>query len=86
MPKRDLHPITVVQDRYSGAYAGGEWPAIARSDKLENGAYRIVRCGENGPYGDDSEAGLFWSDPPAWIASGHLPDKAIKNLREQQTK
>jgi hypothetical protein len=82
MAERDLYPIAVVQDRYGGAYSKGAWLAIARSDKLENGAHRIVRCMEDGPYGDDTDAAMFWSDPPDWIAAGGTPDEAIENLRE----
>jgi hypothetical protein len=83
MSRRDLYPVAVVEDRYGGAYSKGKWLAIAESNKLENGAYRIVRCLEDGPHGDDTEAAMFWSDPPGWIASGSTPDEAIKNLREQ---
>lgn len=83
MGKLDLYPIAVVQDRYGGVYSHGAWLAVARSNHLENGAYRIVRCLEDGPHGDDSDAALFWSDPPDWIAAGGSPDEAINNLQEK---
>ena len=80
---RDLFPIAVLQDRYGGAYSRGAWLAIACSNKLENGAYRIIRCMEGGPHGDDSEAGISWSDPLSWIAVGNTPEEAIQNLRQR---
>lgn len=81
----DLYPIAVIEDRYRGVYSKGEWLAIGQSDRLEEGAYRVVRCLQDGPHGDDSEAALFWSDPPGWIASGRTPDEAIRNLRQRQS-
>lgn len=83
MSGRDLYPIAVVEDRYGGVYSKGKWLAIAESNKLETGAYRIVRCLDGGPHGDDTDAAMFWSDPPRWIASGNTRDHAIENLREQ---
>jgi hypothetical protein len=76
----DTWPITIVQDRYSGVYSGGRWLAIAAADRLENGCYRIVRCLENGPFGDDVEARSFWENPPNWIAVGDSPDAALHAL------
>jgi hypothetical protein len=66
----DTYPIAVIEDRYQGTYSNGKWLAISCADYLENGAYRVVRCLEDGPHGDDTEAQMFWSDPPHWIASG----------------
>jgi hypothetical protein len=77
----DDYPIAVIQDRYHGVYSGGEWLAISCADHLENGAYRIVRCLEDGPHGDDVEATSFWANPPSWIASGKTPEEAIRKLR-----
>jgi hypothetical protein len=84
MGKRDRYPIAVVEDRYGGVYSGGACLAVARSNQLENGAYRIVRSLEDGPHGDDGDAALVWSDPPDWIAAGHTPDEAIRSLQEKQ--
>lgn len=74
-------PIVVVQDRYGGAYSRGKWLAISEADRLENGAYRIIRCLENGPHGDDSDAAEFWANPPTWIAVGQTPDEAVHKLQ-----
>ena len=75
------YPIAVIEDRYGGVYSGGKWLAISCADHLENGAYRIVRCLEDGPHRDDSDAAVFWSNPPSWIASGGSPDEAIRKLQ-----
>lgn len=74
-------PICVLEDRYGGVYSGGPWLAISRADHLENGAYRIVRCLEHGPHGDDSDAADFWADPPSWVAAGATPEEAIRKLQ-----
>jgi hypothetical protein len=81
---RDHYPIAVIEDRYSGVYSGGKWLAISRAHYLENGAYRIVRCLESGPHGDDSDAMEFWAAPPSWIASGETPDEAIRKLETRE--
>ena len=77
---RTQFPVAVIQDRYSGVYSGGEWLAINCADHLENGAYRIVRCLEGDPHGDDVEAMTFWKNPPDWIAAGRTPEEAIAKL------
>ena len=78
--ERDLHPIMVLQDRYGGCYSGGRWLAIREADRLENGAYRVVRCLEGGPSDEDIEAREFWTNPPSWIAAGQTPDEAVAAL------
>jgi hypothetical protein len=81
MTNADHYPVAVIEDRYGGAYSGGRWLAISQATHLENGSYRIVRCLENGPHGDDSDAMAFWADPPKWIACGATPGEAMDNLR-----
>lgn len=79
----DLYPIALLEDRYGGAYSGGKWLGIAGADQMDNGAYRIVRVIEDGPHGDDTEAMLFWDEPPDWIAVGATPDDAIAALKDK---
>jgi hypothetical protein len=81
MIDHDHYPIAVIEDRYGGIYSGGKWLAISCADHLESGAYRIVRCLENGPHGEDGDAMEFWSQAPLWIASGATPDEAIRKLQ-----
>jgi hypothetical protein len=78
--QRDYWPVVILQDRYGGTYSRGKWLALASADGLENGAYRIVRCLEAGPFGDDTEAIAFWAEPPHWIAVGDTPDQALHAL------
>jgi hypothetical protein len=82
LPETDV-PIVVLQDRYGGTYSGGKRLAISKADKLENGALRIIRVLEFGPYGDDGDAMDFWHDLPDWIAVGDTPDEAVANLRKK---
>lgn len=76
-------PVVIVQDRYGGVYSGGKWLAIAEATRMENGAYRVVRCLEDGPYGEDTDAMVFWSDPPSWVASGNTPEEAVAKLQNR---
>jgi hypothetical protein len=78
--EKHIHPIAIIEDRYSGVYSDGRWLALNGADTLDNGCYRIVRTLENGPHGDDGDAMAFWVDPPNWIASGNTPDQALANL------
>jgi hypothetical protein len=82
---RDLYPIAIIEDRYSGVYSGGGWLAIANADMpaVASGEYMpcVSWCLENGPHGDDTEAMVFWHDPPPWIAVGNTPDAALAALR-----
>lgn len=75
-----LYPVAVVQDRYQGTYSNGEWLAICRAGRNEDGMSRISWLLEFGPSGDDIEAADFWASPPPWIAVGPTPDQAVANL------
>lgn len=77
-------PIAIIEDRYGGTYSGGEWLAIAEADAVENGAYRVVRVLEGGPHSGDTEAMLFWTNPPKWIAVGNTPNEARAALKLAQ--
>lgn len=74
------YPVAIIEDRYGGTYSGGAWLAIDHADKMENGSPRIVRVIEGGPHGSDTEAMMFWTDPPDWIAVGDSPDEALAAL------
>jgi predicted transcriptional regulator len=81
----DTYPIIVLQDRYGGTYSGGAWLAVSVADRLENGLYRVIRCLEGGPSGDDLEAQDFWGSPPEWIEAADTPDHAVARLRDKVT-
>lgn len=80
------YPVAVLQDRYNGSYSGRLWLAIAEADHMDNGCYRIVRCIEDGPSGDDISAQEFWHEPPGWIAVGSTAEEAICALASQDMK
>lgn len=80
----ETYPIAIVQDRYTGVCSGGRWLAIASAtDLLGDGMTRVDFClgSDDGPSGSDLDAGLFWIDPPSWIAVGSSPDEALAKLR-----
>ena len=75
-PNGYIHPLTVIADRYSGAYSGGYYTAwqMYASDIPE------------GPEGDNSECGVFWADYWAGrmhydIGIGDTPDEAASDLK-----
>lgn len=88
MEEDDLthHPIAIIEDRYGGAYSGGEWLAISQAYiEHSNKTTRASYCLQDGPSGDDVSAMNFWSDKPDWITAGSSPDKALAELRERPT-
>ena len=67
-----MYPCTIVKDRYTGAYSGGEWtcwPLYIEEvpDEIEEGD---IPCGD------------FWRDfDKSCVGIGDSPDDAIKDLR-----
>ena len=75
----------IIQDRYSGAYSGGLWLAVAGADALTgHGQMRALYVLIDGPRGDDCDAMMFWQQPPEWIAVGVMPDDALRALRAKE--
>lgn len=82
MSRLDYWPAAIIQDRYNGVYAGGSWLAISEADtQFEHGMSRVDWCLNDGPYGDDTDAMMFWAEPPTWIAVGNTPDAALSALK-----
>ena len=80
-------PVAIIADRYGGSYSGGGWLAISEANERVGGgslASRVDWCLEDGPHGDDTDAMMFWASPPAWIAAGHTPDKALAALQAKE--
>ncbi|MEZ5802575.1 MAG: hypothetical protein R3E51_03880 [Rhizobiaceae bacterium] len=78
------YPIVILEDRYSGAYSGGGWLAVAGGiDQFCDTRTRLdfILSADDGPSGSDTEAGRFWLDPPQWISVGNTPDEALSKLR-----
>ncbi len=81
----EAFPIMLMQDRYRGVYSGGGWLAVAEASNMfdeANTRAQFCLISEDGPFGSDLEAGLFWNDPPPWIAVGHTPDAALQALQQ----
>lgn len=70
-----LHPVAVILDRYSGAYSGGRWLAVAHADVLSRWVTIL-----NEAHGGDDLAIKFWESPPVWVAAGKTPGAAIDAL------
>jgi hypothetical protein len=81
------HPIHFLEDRYGGAYSGGEWLAVAGYAQ-DNRHGALSRMHENpaqnwGPQSGDVWAAGFWADPPRWIAAGPTPEQALQALKDK---
>lgn len=72
----DLWPVAIIEDRYHGTYSGGAWIAIAEADSAYGDRTRVSWCLNVGPHGDDTDAMVFWAEPPPWVAVGGTPDAA----------
>lgn len=84
------YPIAIVNDRYGGVYSGGKWLAIAGIDNPRLGGSVLKMLARDGggtpnPWGGDEQAGFFWRDPPAWIAVGDTPEKALAPLKAKNS-
>ncbi|WP_205168882.1 hypothetical protein [Burkholderia sp. LMG 13014] len=83
----EMSPITLIEDRYSGAYSRGKWIAVAEhNEEYLPGIDRLhfVLDHDDGPFSDDLDAQTFWrriAPTLSWIAVGNTPDEAIANLR-----
>lgn len=68
-----LYPTTIVADRYTGTYSGGEWLAFPLNFwdiPEEIGA-------------DDVTCMLFWDDYDGVVGKGNTPELAMANLVAQ---
>jgi hypothetical protein len=88
LSKADLSPVVIVQDKYSGCYSSGTWIAVAGADTQCRLVVDAVttRIGyflhHSGAFGSDTDAMLFWSNPPSWLAVGATPGEALSNLEQ----
>ena len=76
---REIYPVLIFEDRYSGAYSNGKWIAMANA---QIGANQVEAIFE-GIHSDDLGAMEFWNDVRTLkgIAVGNTPNEALKNLR-----
>jgi hypothetical protein len=73
----DIYPLTIVSDRYSGAYSGGQYLAF---NLYPDNVPRSVG-------GEDMEEGLFWDDGGEHekyiIGKGETPNAAADDLAKK---
>ena len=71
--RRDLYPITVIADRYTGAYSGALWTAFnLRQGQIPEGV-------DDG----DPECMEFWDNYTEPVGKGNTPDDAVRDLEAQ---
>jgi len=66
-----VYPVTIVADRYGGAYSGGRWVAFPTS----------AEGVPDDPFGGDTFAAAWWEDAEGLpIGRGRTPDDALTDL------
>lgn len=70
--EKDIYPLTIIKDRYTGCYSGGEYTAW----NLD--FYEIPADIDD----EDVECKLFWDNNTIPVGKGETPEEAIKNLEE----
>jgi hypothetical protein len=67
----DVHPVTIVDDRYGGTYSGGRWCAFPSNPQDV----------PPDPSWDDSSAAGWWADAEGLpVGRGDTPDLAYADL------
>jgi len=70
-----IYPLTIVRDRYGGAYSGGEWLAYNKHPwDIEDGD----------EFSDDVSCRMFW-DAGHEIGVGHTKQEAVNDLKQKLT-
>lgn len=69
----EIYPLTVVKDRYTGAYSGGKYTAW--NLKFHQIPIEIDS--------DDSDCVCFWNDNQIPVGIGNTIYEAINNLKEK---
>lgn len=72
---KDIHPCTIINDRYSGCYSGGKWTAWPLDmDQISDGYL-----------GGDPDEMMLFSDETLIYGKGDTPDQAYKDLINKMT-
>lgn len=69
----EIYPLTIINDRYTGTYSGGEFTAW-------NMDYSEI---PTEPAEDDVTCMWFWSDTEIPIGRGKTPQEAVDDLRRR---
>ena len=66
----DIYPLTILRDRYSGSYSGGEYTAwnLYPEDIPD------------GPFSGDGDCFDFWLENTIPVGVGETPNDAIRSL------
>ena len=67
------YPLTICNDRYSGAYSGGKftaWHLDAEDVPIDI-------------FGDDVECDMFWESNDIPVGIGNTPEEAINDLKSK---
>ena len=68
----DIYPLTIIKDRYTGAYSGGQFTAW-------NLDFEDVPIDING---EDVDCANFWAENDILVGKGNTIKEAIKNLQD----
>lgn len=76
------YPIAVIEDRYSGSYAGGRWIAVANAGSGDGKKSVLLDQVLDGAHGCEDDAEEFWEKNKAnpLIAVGDTPSAAVRHL------
>lgn len=76
MKIKDVYPLTIVADRYSGTYSGGAY--LAFNCETE---YVPRKIADN-----DSSTSEFWNNSTLTIGKGNTPNEALEDLANKLKK
>lgn len=71
MNDKDIYPLTIIKDRYSGAYSGGLFTAFNKD------CWNVPEAID----AEDIPCHNFWVGNKTPIGVGDTPEKAIKDLQ-----
>ena len=69
----EIYPLTIINDRYTGAYSGGEFTAWNMD------YYEIP----TEPAEDDVTCMLFWGTTKIPVGRGETPQEAVEDLKRR---
>ena len=70
---KNIYPITIIKDRYNGAYSHGQWTAWPLD------IYQIPWAQDS----SDSDCANFWDGYDKPVGKGDTPNEALEDLEKQ---
>ncbi len=85
--RMEMYPVAIFEDRYTGAYSGGKWIAVAGCDDHFQRTTRF-QFAFDGTHDSDPGAADFGALIPEirFIAVGDTPQEAYDNLEKKIAK